>query len=508
MSQPQSSPASAPADEIVEKSVRGAATTTLAGLLGRAAGLLTTLIATHYVHKTDYGQANLALILATVVSALTLLAPQQALLTRRDRFAEAARLVQGYLLGSGLVVFAVLAIVSRPLLGLLHEPAALRLLQLYCVAMVLERVALIPTVQLRYQLRFSDLLRVDLFGDAVYVTVTISAAVLGSGALCLPLGYLARQLARVLWLSLRLSLPLWPSLGDRLTGPAWAESRQLLGELWRMTWPIYLSSLVELATLYMDNVFVGRVYSIGAQGVYAVGYTVIMTPSETIAMYAASALVRALGLQDPALRRQNYLLGLRTVSLCLVPMAIGAVLLAKTFEAAVLPPRWHGVAQVMTWLSPGAVSLGFHRMAFAQLTALHRSRLAAVIYATQLGSFALLLGLVAVTDPGRLHPERVAQAVSVALALAAVCGTVLTMWLTALRPVELLGAVAPAVVATALMAGGLLLWQVGAGRLGLPVTRLRLVGEVLLGIGCYALALRLTFPVLFRDARRFIARRK
>lgn len=33
----------------------------------------------------------------------------------------------------------------------------------------------------------------------------------------LPLGYLARQLARVLWLSLRLSLPLWPSLGDWLT---------------------------------------------------------------------------------------------------------------------------------------------------------------------------------------------------------------------------------------------------------------------------------------------------
>ena len=67
---------------------------------------------------------------------------------------------------------------------------------------------------------------------------------------------------------------------------------------------------------------------------------------------------------------------------------------------------------------------------------------------------------------------------------------------------------APAGVATALMAAGLLLWQVGAGRLGLPVTRLRLVGEVLLGIGCYALALRLLFPVLFGDARRFIARRK
>jgi hypothetical protein len=141
--------------------------------------------------------------------------------------------------------------------------------------------------------------------------------------------------------------------------------------------------------------------------VYAVGYTVIMTPSETIAMYAASALVRALGLQDPALRRQNYLLGLRTgVAVPGTPMAIGAVLLAKTFEAAVLPPRWHGgrTGDDLA-IALGAVSLGFHRMAFAQLTALHRSRLAAVIYATQLGSFALLLGLVAVTDPGAAAPR-------------------------------------------------------------------------------------------------------
>ena len=94
MSESESSPVSAPSDELVAKSVRGAATTTVAGLLGRAAGLVTTLLVTHFVQKSEYGQANLALIIATVANSLTLLAPQQALLTRRDHFEEAASLVQ------------------------------------------------------------------------------------------------------------------------------------------------------------------------------------------------------------------------------------------------------------------------------------------------------------------------------------------------------------------------------------------------------------------------------
>ena len=47
-----------------------------------------------------------------------------------------------------------------------------------------------------------------------------------------------------------------------------------------------------------------------------------------------------------------------------------AALVGPTFESALLPPRWHGIAQIMAGLSLGAVSLGFHRMAFAQLTAL------------------------------------------------------------------------------------------------------------------------------------------
>ena len=58
--------------QVEKKSAQGAALTTVGALLGRAAGLLATLWITHFVHKTEYGQANLALIVASVVQVATL----------------------------------------------------------------------------------------------------------------------------------------------------------------------------------------------------------------------------------------------------------------------------------------------------------------------------------------------------------------------------------------------------------------------------------------------------
>ena len=91
MSEPEIS-----AEEVVARSTSGAAKTALIGLFGRAAGLLVTLLVTHLVGKAEYGNANLAMIVATVVNTLTLLSPQQALLTRHEGYDRAAGVVHTF----------------------------------------------------------------------------------------------------------------------------------------------------------------------------------------------------------------------------------------------------------------------------------------------------------------------------------------------------------------------------------------------------------------------------
>lgn len=501
-----SSPPSDPAiphsaDEVVARSTRGAAGTALVGLLGRAAGLGTTLLVTHFLSKEEYGRANLALILATLTNVMALLSPQQALMTRRERFPEAARLVHGWAVWSGLLVAVLLFAAGPLLLEALHEPSALWLLRLYCLSLLLERLGLVPTLTLRYQLRFAHVARLDLCGDAAYVLVTIGAALLGSGPLCLPLGMVARH-------TIRLVLLLRPLRKAPLRlGPLSPEQHELVRQVLRFSLPIHLSALCEVATLYLDNIVVGQTYSAAAQGLYAVAYTIVMTPCETIAMYGATAMVRALGLEDAARRQRTYLAGLRYVSLLLFPIAVGAALVGPSFEAALLPARWRGVAAVITGLSVGGLALGVHRMAFAQLTALHRPRLAAVVYLAQVSTFLLGLFLVVRLDTGRQHLPAVAWAVSSAFALAAVLGLALTMLAEQLSARAVAGTFVPPLLGTAVMALGVLAVQRGLTAAGLALRPLALALEVTTGIGVYAGYLRLAHRALWRQALTGLRRR-
>lgn len=491
-------------DEVVARSTRGAAVTTLAGLVGRGAGLLTTLLVTHFVSKGDYGRANLALIIATLANLITLLSPQQALLTRHQRFGSASRLVRGFAVWSGFAVAVLLLVGGEPLLARLHEPLAMPLLRVYAVALVLERLALVPALTLRYQLRFGELSRVDLGGDLAYVVVTVGGALLGIGAMCLPLGMVARHLGRVGALKWWCQLPLLPPR----PGPLSADSRGLLREVVQYSWPIHLGGLGEFLTMYLDNVVVGQLYSVAAQGLYAVGYTLVMTPTETIAMYGATAMVRALGLKDVEARQRTFLQGLRYVSLLLWPIGAGAALVAGTFEVALLPPSWHGIAEVVAGLGVGGAALGVSRMCFAQLTALHRTRAGGTMYAAQLVTFLLGLFLVARLDPGRQHLPAVALAVSAAFGLTALLGLGLSIRADSVPLRDVLGALTPPFLGTLVMGAAVWLLQRGLVQLGMAPSLLRLSLEILSGIVIYAAYLRLVHRGLWLEATSWLAQRR
>lgn len=499
---PNEPPSTHSPDEVVERSTRGAAATALVGLAGRAAGLCTTLVVTYFLSKEEYGRANLALILATLTNVVTLLSPQQALLTRRDRFGEAGRLVHGWLVWSGLGVAALLFVAGPLLLARLHEPAALPLLRLYCLSLLLERMGLVPVLTLRYELRFAAVARLDLCGDAAYVSVTIGTALLGIGPLCLPLGMVARHAVRLLLVGGPLR---WaPPRPARLSPEQRELARQVLG----YAWPIHLGALCEVATLYMDNIVVGQAYSAAAQGLYAVAYTLVITPCETIAVYGATAMVRALGLQDVLRRQRVYLAGLRYVGLLLFPIAVGAALVGPSFEAALLPARWRGVAGVLGGLALGAMSLGVHRMAFAQLTALHRPRLTAIVYGVQVSAFCLGLLAAVRLDVARQHLPAVAWAVSAAFALAAGLELALSMRADGIKASAVIRAFAPSLLGTLVMALGVLGVQRGFEHTALARHPLRLLVEVVAGAAIYAAYLRLGHRALWDEAVGWVRSRR
>jgi O-antigen/teichoic acid export membrane protein len=322
--------------------------------------------------------------------------------------------------------------------------------------------------------------------------------------MCLPLGMVARHLGRIVRLGWSCRMPLWPPR----PGPLSADSRGLLREVLHYSWPIHLGALAEFITMYLDNVVVGQLYSAAAQGLYAVGYTLVMTPSETIAMYGATAMVRALGLNDVEARQRTFLQGLRYVSLLLWPIGAGAGLVAGTLEVALLPPSWHGIAGVVGGLGLGGAALGITRMCFAQLTALHRTRAGGFMYALQLAAFLLGLFLVGRLDHQRQHMPAVALAVSVAFSLTALLGLALSISTDKLPLRGVLGALAPAFFGSLVMAAGVWGLQQGLVGLGMAPSRLRLLLEIGSGILLYAAYLRLLHRDLWQEATTWLAQRR
>lgn len=499
-------PGSVTDEEVIAQSTTGAAKTTAAGLIGRAAGLLTTLLVTHCLSREEYGRANLAMIVAMLVNVATFLSPQQALLTRRQEFTAAARLVHGWAVWSGLLIALLLAAVARPLMGLLREPAAAPLLYVFCAALLIERIGTVPQVALRYRLRFRDVVRVDLGGDLCYVAVTAGTAIAGLGPLCLALGAAARQLGRLFLLLFSRPRPEvgWPVL-PRLRSP---DERRLAGQIARFSWPIHIAGFSEYLTLYLDNVFVGLIYSEAAQGLYAVGYTLIMTPTDTIALYGTTAMVRALGVKGRAVRQRVFLQGVRYVSLLLFPISIGAVLIARTLEVSLLPERWHGVAAIITGLSLASATQGLYRLAFAHLSALQRPRLVGMINAGRLGLFGLGLYAVAHLDAGRSFVAGTAWAVSAAFVLSALLGLLLSARVDGISVRRVAGALAPPVLGTVVMAAGLLGLLRGLDRAGVAPTGARLLCEVAAGAALYVGYLRIGHAALWREAVSWLRGRR
>lgn len=490
--------------EVIAKSASGAARTTLVGLLGRGAGLLTTVLVTHFVSKDEYGHANLAMIVAAVLNMLTLLSPQQVLLTRQSGYDRAARVAGLYAAWSGLLVGVLLWLLGPRLLLSLGQPEATGILRVYCVALVLERVAVIPALELRYRLRFGEVARLDLLGDLSYVAVTVgSAAFLGAGGYSLALGMVARHGVRLVVLVRQVGGTLWPFVRG-LTGQDWTLGQDLL----RDALPLHLGGASEFLTLYLDNVWVGKLYQAAGQGLYAVAYTLVMTPTDTIALYGATAMVRALGVPDGVARRRTYLLGLRYVCLLLFPIGVGVALVTRTLEVAFLPLKWQGLAPIVIGLCGGAVTTGIARLAFAHLTALHRNRQAGVAEVLRLVLFLLALMAVGLWDLGRQHLSWVGWGVSAAFVVSSLVSLWLSLRADELTVLDAARAMLPAAVGTAVMGAVLYAAQRGFDQLGFAPSGARLLIEIGLGAAVFIGYMRLVHRPIYQEALGWVRARR
>ena len=242
------------------------------------------------------------------------------------------------------------------------------------------------------------------------------------------------------------------------------------------------TTLGDFVTRNLDNVIVGATLGALALGYYAMAYQIIRAPDLIISgpLYllifsAVSQAAAGKASQTPAV---IGLAALRLAATVLAPVFVGLGLTAALAIGVVLGPEWQGATVALAWLSVAGFGFSIVTVASATLMGLGRSQVQ--LRMALAGGAVTIAGVAAASAFGL---AAVAGAVAaITLAMMFVYLIVLSRELAA--PIEAIaGAMSPAAIAAAVMAG--VLWVAQAPLAGLPPL-LRLVTLAVLGALAYA----------------------
>lgn len=302
--------------------------------------------------------------------------------------------------------------------------------------------------------------------------VSIGLALAGAGAMSLIVGYIVGAAGR--------SLVLW-----RLV--TWRPRRRAPGLRYRSILRQGMTlTAVDVNAAVIQNVdyaFVGKVLGPAQLGIYTLAFRIPEVVVKQFSAIAGEVLFPAFAATDPRRLGAVFLESMRLTLLLAVPAAATLMLLAEPLIVVVFGEQWRSGADAMVVLSLYALTSTISVPAGTVYRATGRASV--ILRLTVPRSVLLVISLVLFTDDGIVA---VALAQAGGSALLALSNIALAGRLLSTGARAILGTILPALGATLLMAGPILLARPLAGDVAAA-----LAGPVL-AAGLYLAALRIVAP--------------
>jgi O-antigen/teichoic acid export membrane protein len=447
--------------------------------------------------KLEYGEAMAAYIVVATASQITTLGIGQFVVVKAAQRRDLAFHATTIHVGLGVVAMVGVYAAREPLGAWVGAPGMGRFVAGLAVALMFDRLSLIPERVLMRSLDFRVVAISRTLGDFIYVGTTIALAATGWGGTAIVLGNVARSATRALIMISTAERKDWLL-------PTKLRIRSML-EIWKFSGPIWIGALAGFACRRWDNLLVSKFYGADVMGSYNVAYNLAENPP-VVAEQAIDVLLPSYAQLAPEKRVAGFIRSLSLLSFITSPLVIGLGAVAPTVVAAFLDAQRTDVAPMLTVLSAMAVSRPLVWASAAYFQATDRPRVVMTLEITN-----LILLVTAIVTLGRLSAVWACAAVGIVSALRAVItafvlrrieGTGLWAFFgPQLRPVFACAPMAAAVVG---VRHGLAGWHVAAV--------VRLGAEVVAGGTAYVLAAWLVAKPTFRDAldlaRRAVRRRR
>lgn len=377
-------------------------------------------------------------------------------------------------LGSGVLLFALVAVLGQAMGTFLRDPRVGLLTLVLSSRFIIAAGGATQVAMMSRRMNFRALVLRSMVSTAVAGVVGVALAASGKGVWSL----MGQELVRVV---------INTALLYRATGwrPRLYFSWHRFLDLWSFGGPVMLARLCNYLVRHMDNVLIGRYLGPVALGYYAFGFTIFAAPLNDMGAIVHrvmfSALSRLHGDEDRF--RRGFLLAMRYVTMIMMPAMVGLVLVATPLVTVVFGSKWQPSGPVISILALGGfigmlTSLGPSGLQASGRPDLHlwRSVLSVVVFIPAFAA-GLRWGITGVAM-GYLVATIALSPVGYRLVLVATGVTMAEMW----------KAVYPGVVGALVMAAAVASarWMMEAAELPAIVV---LVSLVVLGIAAYGAAL-------------------
>jgi lipopolysaccharide exporter len=472
VSEPLPSSRSGSQSTLKSTAARGAGWMIVLSNAARAVGLVGTLVLTYFLSPSTIGEVSIAIVLTLTAAQLSSLGLGQYLVTHPDEDEKGVWHALVLHVVAGAVVLGGMLLLRRPLAGWTHSRAVASYLPWLAIPAVLERISFVPERLLTRALRFKRVAVIRSLAELAYSTSSVALAMAGLGGMAVVYANVARSTLRFALFTCSVKPGEW-LVPTRLKWPVYA--RMLSFGL-----PLAVGVFIEYSVARWDNLLFAFLFGPTVMGEYSLAYNLADVPADQVGEQLAEVLMPSLARLDREQRRKAVVFATGIVGMVAFPLAMGFGAIAETAVHTLLPPRWWGVAPMLSLL--------------CVLSVLDRTR---VLTLLQLGKLCAMVALVLTL--GRLGPLWACLAVGAAFAAHALS----TMWVIARTDVIpmlafLRRCVVPA-AASAIMIGTVLGTRLALARAGIDVRGVNLVVEIASGALAYVGACLVVGPAACRE---------
>lgn len=319
-----------------------------AGLLGRALGLVSTLVVARYLSPEIVGEVAVATIIVLTANWISAWGCGQYVIVHGGQGRAAIFAASLVYLVFGVLALAVVWLATPAISQWLAAPRLSEYLPGAVLGMAIRRLGAIPDKLLARELRFKRIAIATGIGDIVYAAVAmvlVSATALDGQSIIL--AFIAQACVITTILVAGTGLRSWLEPVPITLGR--------LGHIFRFGAPVTAEITLSEGARYWDKPLMLRVLGAEAAGTYNLAFSLAHLPALFVGGHVGNVLLPAIVRAQPAQRAPMIVRALALTAVVLCPMAFGLAVCAQTLVAALLPPAWAQVAPLLSVMAVTSV---------------------------------------------------------------------------------------------------------------------------------------------------------